>query len=557
MKLTLLQNQSSTSWLALKRLRFTTEAAFKAEVGPLKRLGDNENSHIIQLLTTFQYREEYNLVFEWADGGNLYDFWQAFPQPEYPPRNHGLGKWFATQLTGLASALSLIHKCDIDPQAPNVSAFNSQDGRKKYGAHGDLKPENILWFKAGPNSKESHNLGTHKLSDFGLTSFHSLESRKRFLPTGISATYRAPECDLDRHISQKYDMWSLGCVLLEHLTWYLLGSEAVNEFGHKRSQESQSAFKEDNFFSIQDVHSLQGGGATIKRSVHDVSMNYTRRETLGLTIMQQFNKLRSLSNCSDFISDILDFVQDKLLRMYPDRRCEVSEFLRFTQQTGQKCMDDEVYCTQRITPIKTRTDTNLSTIYARFSLHSTTFASANRSRSSINKPTISSTPSGPELRIKLPVTPVEEVEITQMEQREQDTINSDRITKEQPTLIIEIKDGRSEEGPSRSTPQNEPVEANKHQFLNVPSGQQVNPTGSHGKSTIEDSRKASGEEISEASVDGNSLKTGTVVEKEKQQKASEVGSDSGCLGGFMEMMKDKIRYPWARRSNPNAHERHV
>lgn len=239
----------------------------------MKRLGDNENSHIIRLLTTFQYRDEYNLVFEWADGGNLFDFWHSFPKPNDPSRNHDFGKWLATQLTGLASALSTIHKCEFDPRAANISGFNSRDGRKKYGAHGDLKPENILWFKAGINEEESYDLGTFKLSDFGLASFHSLESRKRFLPAGISATYRAPECDLDKHISQKYDMWSLGCVLLEHLTWYLLGSEGVDAFGQKRLEESQSAFKEDNFFSIQDPYSLHGGGATIKRCVHDVSMD--------------------------------------------------------------------------------------------------------------------------------------------------------------------------------------------------------------------------------------------------------------------------------------------
>ncbi|KAF3004728.1 hypothetical protein E8E14_008792 [Neopestalotiopsis sp. 37M] len=435
-------NLCPTSWLALKKLRFSTEEAFKAEVGPLKRLGDNENSHIIQLLTTFHHRDEYNLVFEWADGGNLFDFWQAYPQPVHPPRNHGLGKWLTTQLTGLASALSLIHECKLNPQGSNNSGFGSQDGRKKYGAHGDLKPENILWFKAATNAQELCDLGTFKLSDFGLTSFHSLESRKRFLPAGLSATYRAPECDLDRHISQKYDMWSLGCVLLEHLTWYLLGYEGVLSFNQQRMQESQPTFKEDNFFSItQDLSSLQGGGATIKKCVHE-----------------QFNVLRSLPNCSDFLSDCIDFVQDKLLRMLPDNRCEVSEFLQFAKDVGQKCVDDDVYCTQRLEPINKRTGTNLSSIHARYSLHPgqlTAIAAMNRSRTSLHKHIVSSTPSGPEPR--KPVPTVNEVEPTQSEQEETHPVASESTltTNEDANFIGESNSDESNEELPTTTSRNE------------------------------------------------------------------------------------------------------
>lgn len=529
----------STSWLALKKLRFSTEEAFKAEVRPLKRLGDNENSHIIQLLTTFHHRDEYNLVFEWADGGNLFDFWQASPQPDHPPRNHGLGKWLATQLIGLASALSLIHECEFHPLGANNSGLNSHDGRKKYGAHGDLKPENILWFKAAPKEEESSDLGTFKLSDFGLTSFHSLESRQRFLPTGISATYRAPECDLDRHISQKYDMWSLGCVLLEHLTWYLLGSDAVNAFAKKRMQESQSTFKEDNFFSIQDPYSLQGGRAMMKRSVHE-----------------QFNVLRGEPNCSDFVSDILDFVQDNLLRMYPERRCEVSEFLRFTQEIGRRCMEDGSYSTQRLKPIRYRTGTDLSTIHARFSLQPSplaAFAPANRSRTSLPKSAVLSAPSGPELRRKLSVPPVQEVESPRIEQdgNMQEAASKDLVSKQDPSSVDKSGDGEAEEELRKSSTQNQPVLAKENRLLRVPSSRQVLPTSSHDRTTRGGSPKASHDDISGASIDGNSLKVGTILHEEQREKSEPVSED-GCLGGLMRIMKGKIRYPRMGKRKPST-----
>ncbi|ETS88089.1 hypothetical protein PFICI_01917 [Pestalotiopsis fici W106-1] len=524
------RDQDSTSWLALKRLKFSTEEAFKAEVAPLKRLGNNKNSHIIQVLTTFQYRDEYNLVFEWADGGNLFDFWQqSFPQHHSPAGNHGLGKWLATQLTGLASALSLIHECEFDPLAAKYSGFNSQDGRKKYGAHGDLKPENILWFKATPNDEDSSNLGTFKLSDFGLASFHSLESRKRFQPAGFSATYRAPECDLDRHISQKYDMWSLGCVLLEHLTWYLLGYDGVTAFSQRRMQESQPTFKEDNFFNMtQDRFSLQGGRAIMKRCVQE-----------------QFNLLRKTPNCSDFLSEVLDFVQDKLLRMSPDRRCEVSEFLHFTKDASQKCMEDETYCTQRLKPIEIRTETSLSELHARLSLQTgqhkmAVYASVNRSRTSVHTQAIPSASSGADLLKKLPVSPVKEMETEQpgQETNNQESADTALITEEHLTLISKRKNDEPMDGEFEPTTQNNPEVANEYQFLSV------SKLGGFGSGTTgEKSPKASHGDVSSASYDSNSLETGTVGYIQRQPEKSEYTSDGGCLGGLLQMVKDKIRHP--------------
>ncbi|KAI8946659.1 hypothetical protein F4801DRAFT_583162 [Xylaria longipes] len=59
----------SEPWLALKRLQHSSEQAFRAEVDPLKRL-EKDHPHLIQLLATYQYGEDYYLVFQWADGGN-------------------------------------------------------------------------------------------------------------------------------------------------------------------------------------------------------------------------------------------------------------------------------------------------------------------------------------------------------------------------------------------------------------------------------------------------------------------------------------------------------
>ncbi|KAI0182699.1 kinase-like domain-containing protein, partial [Xylaria flabelliformis] len=336
-------SSGSESWLALKRLQYSSEQAFRAEVGPLKRLGQ-DHPHLIQLLATYQYGEDYYLLFQWADGGNLDDFFQSYPQADSPPRDPKLSKWLAFQLSGLSSALASIHKCEPDPSAANMSGFNSNEIRKTYGTHGDLKPENILWFGKNDDESEKYSLGTFKISDFGLTSFHGLESRQKFKPMGVSATYRAPEYDINGRVSQKYDMWSLGCVLTELVTWYLLGGNAVTNFRTERREDTKPGWKEDIFFSVvnhPDLHNI--GRATEKMSVR-----------------KHFDMLRNLPGCTDFLSDLIDFVEDRLLRMSPNNRCQVPELLQFASSMSQKCNDDNGYCINCTKPLKKRQGTNLS-----------------------------------------------------------------------------------------------------------------------------------------------------------------------------------------------------
>ncbi|KAI1145055.1 kinase-like domain-containing protein [Nemania diffusa] len=338
-----LENDSG-SWLALKRLYYSNEQAFRAEVDPHKRLG-KDHPHLIQLLATYQYGEDYYLLFPWADGGNLYDFFQSHPRADFPARDPKLAKWLASQLLGLADALFSIHNWELDPAAANMSSFNSDELRKKYGAHGDLKPENILWFGKKDSNNESFSLGTFQISDFGLTSFHGLESRQKFKPSGMSATYRAPEFDLTGRVSQQYDMWSLGCVLAELVTWYLLGGDAVTQFRSERLEDTTPGMKEDNFFSMPDhpdYHPV--GRATEKKSV-----------------LEHFNMLRNLPDCTDFLLDLIDFVDRKLLRMSPEKRCQIPELLQFAKLIRQKCHEENSsYCLERTNPVRSRQGTDLS-----------------------------------------------------------------------------------------------------------------------------------------------------------------------------------------------------
>lgn len=146
-------------------------------------------------------------------------------------------------------------------------------GHPIHGRHGDLKPENILWFKAHQDIDQTY-FGQLKISDFGLTRYHRTRSKSHFEQVAVSPTYRPPEYEVATMVSPSYDIWSLGCVLLEFAGWYLLGWEEVERFSKLRTTDDGRDIPEDVFFKFVDIQDDNGTiqqGARAKVSVADVS----------------------------------------------------------------------------------------------------------------------------------------------------------------------------------------------------------------------------------------------------------------------------------------------
>jgi serine/threonine protein kinase len=183
-------------------------------------------------------------------------------------RDLSLVIWIADQCYGLAKGLKQIHRSNSTDKQQNITSW---------GIHGDLKPKNILWFASNQQSKH----GSLVICDYGFTRFHSKETRSLAKLLGISRTYRAPEADLGKTISAAYDYWTLGCVYLEFITWYLTGFRGVEEeFPEERENGDQgSAALEDKFFNIiEDTsgRSMTGRRAVTKPAVLDVSLHRLR-----------------------------------------------------------------------------------------------------------------------------------------------------------------------------------------------------------------------------------------------------------------------------------------
>ncbi|KAI0448673.1 kinase-like protein [Xylaria acuta] len=301
---------------AVKRLLHSTDENFNKEVEALKLVRKLSHPHLIELLATFKYRQFYYLIFRWADD-DLMTFWQNNPSPNPVSSTSA---WALQQCLGIAKGLQLIHNGQCSPPGrPNLK-----------GRHGDIKPANILRYAPRAGSQDP-KYGVLKIADFGLTRFHENHSYRREYINGLLATrtYRAPEGDLSGEISYLWDLWPLGCLYLEFLTWLLQGWDAVNAFSEERRLEDRSRyalFNEDKFFNLDDMKSF---GACRKDSV-------TKR----------INALHSHPECTNLIHDFLDVISEDLIRIRHRRRAKCDRIVQKLEAMEKRCSENEAYYTQ-------------------------------------------------------------------------------------------------------------------------------------------------------------------------------------------------------------------
>lgn len=314
--------------IAVKTLVSDDETEFLKEKSILEELGPQKHPHLVKLYTTYFMDGKYHLVFPCASA-NLRGYWLKEPKPSW---NMNIVFWSVTQMKGIAWALSCIHTFRVTMPKLNLSVdgrVRIQDdngmlelkvGEEKYGRHGDIKPENILWYEYGSeheseNDKSSSN-GVLQITDFGLGRFHGRDSRSGIDPRKVqgSLTYEPPECKLGRPVSRAYDMWSLGCLYLEFITWLLKGERAIHDFADTRGRQAPSSVvNDDSFFTTFPPDSNKKRDAEVREDV-----------------VRWVEGLRTHENCSEAIHDILHLVMEELLKVNASERilaCKLNELM--------------------------------------------------------------------------------------------------------------------------------------------------------------------------------------------------------------------------------------
>jgi serine/threonine protein kinase len=258
---------------AVKRLHSQNEDAFKREVEILNKLSGEKHDHLISLLATYEQFGGFFLIFDWAQA-DLQAYWKTInPSPTF---DRNTVTWMARQCKGIASGITKIHAHPTNYRENNSK--RESDKKIVFGHHGDIKPENVLWFADASEGDPSKG-GTLKLSDFGLAEFsvHQTTSMPHKSKWGVTLAYRAPEADLQqgKAIGRSYDIWTLGCLYLEFITWMLGGKELLECFSEVRRHPDAMwhDMETQTFFKLEIDSNTNKPIAVIKPAVKKVSSN--------------------------------------------------------------------------------------------------------------------------------------------------------------------------------------------------------------------------------------------------------------------------------------------
>ena len=302
----------------------------------LKAFSLTTNSHIVKLLATYTFKEHYHLIFPYADG-TLRSYWQLVREPSLVP-DLKIALWMAKECKGIADALRTIHEYKTATEDTDVSPESSaklEDGVKWYGRHGDIKPENILWFRnTASGDPEATTNGHLMISDFGLTRFHKETSRSNVDPASVagSPTYMPPECKLHRPVSRAYDIWSLGCLYLEFITWLVCGWQGVENFARARSIDTDG-IGDVTFYTILSHKTSNRRLAVLRQSV-----------------TQWIEQLRENPSSTSYVKDFLTLVQYSLLVPDPKHRMYVNDMVAALSKMLERTRSDPEYISLRSVP---------------------------------------------------------------------------------------------------------------------------------------------------------------------------------------------------------------
>ncbi|CAI0642010.1 unnamed protein product [Colletotrichum noveboracense] len=256
----------------LNRSNIDFQRAADTEAEVLQMIRDLRHPHLIRAIAYYTRGNKHFLVFPWAAGGNLRDFWQKDPPQKL---DADFLAWAFTQLSGLASAMEKLHSSERNCR------------------HGDLKPENILCFE-NINRTDALAQPWLVIADVGLAKDHNQATEFRIGATStLSGTvmYEAPEAvtHKDKPRSRRYDIWSIGCLYFEFLIWMLYGKDQLSRFG----QDVTSPDGSRKFFEV-----IGPGTARLKPRVQKwiewISRDPRCPETTAVYRLLQLIRLRLL-----------------------------------------------------------------------------------------------------------------------------------------------------------------------------------------------------------------------------------------------------------------------
>ena len=311
--------------VAIKSFGERERAAFEQERDNLNTFrGLKRSKHITQHLVTISQGKMHYIIFPWAEGGDLENFWKDKSSKRRTPQ---LVLWCLKQMLGLVEALYALHQ-EIGNNFKALCPHNDPNCREcePNCRHGDLKPGNILHFLTGEEG------GILKITDFGISKVHYDRTfqRSETVTRATTPSYEAPEGSPSLPKgprSRKYDIWSLGCIFLEFTIWIVRGWDAVQSFNDARKPESHKQRTEQwaHFFQITEatppvalVHQ------EVTQVIADMKVAARRQERTAL-------------------GDLLGIIESDLLKVPVADRCDAVQLYEQLATIVQSAKSDATY----------------------------------------------------------------------------------------------------------------------------------------------------------------------------------------------------------------------
>lgn len=281
---------STASVFAVKKLipckMNETEAEMRKrffnEVNVLWRLDGTVHRHLLTMLTAFvRGSQEFNFVFPLAEC-NLAMYWACPATWRWEAESF---TWAADQMCGIMGAIERLH----EPKHLHEPRLEPED---RFGLHADIKPDNILFFRSSQYPR-----GILVLSDFGLSEFHRETSRSNIPNQKIPGVpqYRPPECDVQGgKISRKYDIWTLGCLFVDLLTWLLGGQPLLDRMEIEVETPYITGGLRKMFYQINELSCQEPDSIRVRSGIIKVS-----RSMLPLFNQLPLALVPEMRNCSN------------------------------------------------------------------------------------------------------------------------------------------------------------------------------------------------------------------------------------------------------------------
>ncbi|KAI1421303.1 kinase-like protein [Xylaria sp. FL1777] len=293
---------------------YTHQDDFDKEKDNLLKIQNLNNPHLIRHIATIQQGNLFYVIFPWANGGNLSEFWMR-PHASQA-RSPKLFMWCFQQMLGMVDALFVLHDMNY--------------------RHGDLKPENILHFKGSSNSDARYGkYGSLVIADVGVSKVHieATESRKKGTTTkATTPCYEAPEAEIDdgKPRGRRYDMWSVGCIFMEFAIWLLYGYEAINGFKELRRAN-------DDPFPQKAAYYRRTGKNTAE--IHPIASD-------GLSALK--NDPRCAEGTA--LADLVSLIAEDLIVIDPKKRANAKELKDKLREILRKAEKDPGYLMRSVGP---------------------------------------------------------------------------------------------------------------------------------------------------------------------------------------------------------------